>query len=163
MLAAGAGLNAVRHSTETHGTGTPLGDSIEVGALMHAFGSEQLQTFGAKSSRFGHTEAAAGSVGLLKLLASLQTAYMVPNLHFSISNPKLGIESFPVLLPSQVLTHFDMLSDRAHDIPASVHVYGMSGNQCAFCVGYLPALCNSCTFRASCCVLQPGHVRMVVK
>ena len=57
---AGKGTGLSRCATEAHGTGTLLGDAIEIGALMTVFGAEDHQVFGAKSSRFGHTEAAAG-------------------------------------------------------------------------------------------------------
>ena len=113
MVAAGSSLSMWRHSTETHGTGTPLGDAIEVGAILQTFSNERLRTLGAKSSRFGHTEGAAGLVGLLKLLASLQAAYMAPNLHFKTCNPKLGVEGLSTLMPSQTTKHFETSSNQA--------------------------------------------------
>ena len=55
---------------EMHGTGTKLGDPIEVTALSEVFGSHRVILGGAKS-QVGHTEAAAGLVGLVKLVLCL--------------------------------------------------------------------------------------------
>ena len=73
-----AGGSTLRHLSETHGTGTALGDPIEVGALGVVFGSRNdsggCMVLGALKSRLGHTEGAAGVMGLLKAVQVLCNA-----------------------------------------------------------------------------------------
>lgn len=84
---------------ETHGTGTRIGDPIEINALGQVYG---LQDFGNRKvgigsvkSNFGHLLAAAGGAGLAKLLLSLKHGQMAPNLHLQTLNPLLQLEETP--------------------------------------------------------------------
>ncbi|EMI54522.1 type I polyketide synthase [Rhodopirellula sallentina] len=70
---------------ETHGTGTPLGDPIEVDALRQVFGpsrepSRPLQ-IGSVKTNVGHLEGAAGIAGMIKVILSLKNNYLPPHLH----------------------------------------------------------------------------------
>ncbi|CAE8693891.1 unnamed protein product, partial [Polarella glacialis] len=73
------------HMLETHGTGTALGDPIEVGALQAALGGAGRRAgglaLGALKSNIGHLEGGAGLAGLLKLTAELRDSAVAPNLH----------------------------------------------------------------------------------
>ncbi|KAK9829172.1 hypothetical protein WJX72_004291 [[Myrmecia] bisecta] len=72
-----------------HGTGTPLGDPIEMGALGSALGSGQQQRLAIGSSKacFGHTEGTAGVTGVLLAVKTLQQASAAPILHLRNVNP----------------------------------------------------------------------------
>ncbi|HEX4036861.1 MAG TPA: type I polyketide synthase [Acidobacteriaceae bacterium] len=81
---------------ETHGTGTALGDPIEVEALAAALGEPQEGTpqcvLGAVKSNFGHLEAAAGITGLIKAALALHYEQIPANLHFKKLNPHISLE-----------------------------------------------------------------------
>ncbi len=69
---------------ETHGTGTALGDPIEITGLQKAFGKELPQQsipIGSVKSNVGHLEAAAGMVALAKVLLQLKHRQLVPSIH----------------------------------------------------------------------------------
>lgn len=97
-----AGVNA-RDITlvETHGTGTALGDPIEVDGLTQAFrmnGGSDLRASCALSSvksNIGHLESAAGIAGLTKLVLQLHRRQRVPSLHADVLNPALDLENTP--------------------------------------------------------------------
>ncbi len=78
---------------ETHGTGTVLGDPIEIAALTQAFQkSTQKQGFcaiGSVKTNIGHLDAAAGIAGLLKTVLSLKHKLLLPSLHFEQPNPQI--------------------------------------------------------------------------
>ncbi len=93
---------------ECHGTGTPLGDPIEIAALKKAFGAgwtsadrEKKITLGSIKSNIGHTDAAAGAAGLIKMLLSLKHGTKPPSLDFSKPNPALGIEESPFAIQQE--------------------------------------------------------------
>lgn len=84
---------------EAHGTGTRIGDPIEVNALgqvyrIEDFGDRKVG-IGSVKSNFGHLLAAAGGVGLAKLLLSLRHGRMVPSLNLETLNPLLRLEETP--------------------------------------------------------------------
>ncbi|MFF9778180.1 amino acid adenylation domain-containing protein [Streptomyces sp. NPDC013978] len=80
---------------EAHGTGTELGDPVELRALALVF--EDADTHGplrvgSVKSNIGHAEAAAGIAGLTKTILQLRHARLVPTLHAERPNPKLGLD-----------------------------------------------------------------------
>jgi len=84
---------------EAHGTGTKLGDPIEVAALTEVFQQHTDQTnycaLGSVKSNIGHTSAAAGVVGLMKLLLCLTHKKLVPSLHYQASNEHIDFAHSP--------------------------------------------------------------------
>ena len=78
---------------ETHGTGTQLGDSIEVAALAENYASEGGRTaplsLGALKTNIGHLDTAAGVAGLIKTALCLRERTLVPTLHFRVPNPQI--------------------------------------------------------------------------
>ena len=77
---------------ETHGTATPLGDPIEVAALMDAYGGDPKAgpcLLGSVKSNFGHMETAAGVAGLIKVALMLKHRQFVPSLGFEKPNPHI--------------------------------------------------------------------------
>ncbi|MBC7953238.1 MAG: SDR family NAD(P)-dependent oxidoreductase [Rhodospirillaceae bacterium] len=76
---------------ETHGTGTALGDPVEVDALLDVFdGRDRPLPLGAVKSSIGHLEAAAGIAGLIKLVLTVRAGRLPANLHFQKSNPHIN-------------------------------------------------------------------------
>ncbi len=84
---------------ETHGTGTKVGDPIEVKALTRAFReSTQGKTYcaiGSLKSNIGHLDAAAGVGGLIKTVLALTHREIPPSLHFRKPNPLIEFENSP--------------------------------------------------------------------
>jgi acyl transferase domain-containing protein/acyl carrier protein len=79
---------------ETHGTGTPLGDPIEIEALKAVLGPPQEGrecVLGSVKANIGHTEAAAGIAGLIKLVLAMQHEMIPPRLHFHTLNPHINL------------------------------------------------------------------------
>ncbi len=85
---------------EAHGTGTALGDPIEIAGLTQAFraGGAQGNGFcaiGSLKTNIGHLDAAAGVAGLIKATLALHTKTLPASLNFEAPNPKLDIEHTP--------------------------------------------------------------------
>jgi amino acid adenylation domain-containing protein len=84
---------------EAHGSGTPIGDPIEVQALTRAFRATSRRTgycaLGSVKTNIGHTDAAAGVAGLIKAVQSLKHRQIPPSLHFETPNPALGLAESP--------------------------------------------------------------------
>ena len=100
---------------EAHGTGTRIGDPIEVNALGQVYRIEDFTDrkvgIGSVKSNFGHLLAAAGGVGLAKLLLSLQHGRMVPNLNLRTINPLLQLEETPFEVVTE-LQSWDRIDDQ---------------------------------------------------
>ncbi len=90
---------------EAHGTGTKLGDPIEVMAAAQVLGvgrsADQPLLIGSLKSAIGHLEAAAGIAGLIKTVLSIQHGVIPAQLHFETPNPHIPWENLPV----RVVTH----------------------------------------------------------
>ena len=89
---------------EAHGTGTILGDPIEVQALGEAYGEghskENPLCIGSVKTNLGHLEAAAGVAGLMKLVLTLQNAEIPPHLHLKKLSPHIAWEEIPISVPA---------------------------------------------------------------
>lgn len=112
---------------ETHGTATPLGDPIEVGALKSVFGRRQVSEpllIGSVKTNFGHLNAAAGMAGLIKVVLMLEHELVAPNLHFQSPSPRIPWEGFNVRVPTKPLP-WPRRADRARI--AGVSSFGLSG------------------------------------
>ncbi|RMF24567.1 MAG: acyltransferase domain-containing protein, partial [Cyanobacteria bacterium J083] len=89
---------------ETHGTGTSLGDPIEVNSLKAVFANSQRDNcyLGAVKTNIGHLEAAAGIAGLIKAILCLQNQQIVPNLHFSQLNSYIDLQATGLKIPTKL-------------------------------------------------------------
>jgi acyl transferase domain-containing protein/SAM-dependent methyltransferase/acyl carrier protein len=89
---------------EAHGTGTSLGDPIEMEALIEVFRSRSPHagkvSVGSIKTNFGHTEAASGIAGLLKLVVSLQHQAIPASLHFKTPSPFIPWSDIPFSVPT---------------------------------------------------------------
>ncbi|HTZ16274.1 MAG TPA: type I polyketide synthase, partial [Mycobacterium sp.] len=85
---------------EAHGTGTSLGDPIEVQAAAAVYGagrdSNRPLLIGSAKTNIGHLESAAGIAGLIKVVLSLQHEVLPQNLHFENPSPNIPWASLPV-------------------------------------------------------------------
>jgi acyl transferase domain-containing protein/acyl carrier protein len=84
---------------EAHGTGTPLGDPIEITALTQAFRTSTEKTgfcaLGTVKTNIGHLDTAAGVAGLIKTVLALQHKLLPPSLHFDQPNPQIDFAHSP--------------------------------------------------------------------
>nr|ATX68126.1 malonyl CoA-acyl carrier protein transacylase [Nostoc sp. UHCC 0450] len=87
---------------EAHGTGTELGDPIEITGLTQAFKKETADTgfcaIGSAKSNLGHLEAASGMAGLCKILLQLKHRQLVPSLHAGDLNPNIAFDKTPFVV-----------------------------------------------------------------
>ncbi|WP_261558473.1 type I polyketide synthase [Frankia tisae] len=82
---------------ETHGTGTPLGDAIEIAALTQAFDTDRRQfcRIGTLKPNIGHTDTASGVAGLIKILLAFRHETLPPSLNCAEPNPQIGFAATP--------------------------------------------------------------------
>ena len=84
---------------ETHGTGTKVGDPIEIKALTQAFRTYTQETnfcaIGSLKASIGHLDTAAGVAGLIKTVLALKHRQIAPSLHFHKPNPLIDFASSP--------------------------------------------------------------------
>ena len=111
---------------ECHGTGTPLGDPIEVDSLLAVYGeraSESPLALGSVKTNFGHLESAAGICGVIKALLVLQHREIPPHLHLRQLNPRIDLAGRPVVIPTQRTEWFTQPGPRL----AAVSAFGFVG------------------------------------
>ncbi len=90
---------------ETHGTGTVLGDPIEVAALASALGRRadgEVCRIGSVKANMGHLEAAAGIAGLIKAVLALQFAELYPQPNLRRINPRIDLEGAGLEVPTEL-------------------------------------------------------------
>lgn len=91
---------------ETHGTGTSLGDPIEVAALTQAFRTQTAAknycAIGSLKTNIGHTDAAAGVAGLIKTVLALEHKQLPPSLNFSHPNPNIDFAGSPFFVNTKL-------------------------------------------------------------
>lgn len=84
---------------EAHGTGTALGDPVEITALTQAFRARTSKNsfcaIGSVKSNLGHLDTAAGVAGVIKTVLALQHGAIPPSLHFEKPNPKIDFANSP--------------------------------------------------------------------
>lgn len=110
---------------EAHGTGTPLGDPIEVRAALESYASERRKApllVGSAKSVVGHLEAAAGVAGLIKAVLSLRHAQVPPNVHLTKLNSRITADVSSVRFPT-VLEPWPDTAVRA----AGISSFGFNG------------------------------------
>jgi phthiocerol/phenolphthiocerol synthesis type-I polyketide synthase E len=91
---------------EAHGSGTDLGDVIEIAALTKAFRAHTDRagfcTVGAVKTNLGHLDAAAGIAGLIKTVLALEHGEIPPTVHFDTPNPRLNLEGSPFVVRGEL-------------------------------------------------------------
>jgi polyketide synthase PksN len=118
---------------EAHGTGTKLGDPIEISALSQVFGRNTEDRgfcrIGSVKSNIGHCEGAAGISGLSKVLLQMKYRKIVPSIHSSTLNPNIDFESTPFVV-NQELKEWNRPVIDGHEIPriAGISSFGAGGS-----------------------------------
>ena len=91
---------------ETHGSGTDLGDTIEIAALTRAYKQVTDRTgfcaLGAVKAAIGHTDAAAGAAGLIKTVLALEAKEIPPTPNFEAPNERLDFTDSPFFVSSKL-------------------------------------------------------------
>jgi acyl transferase domain-containing protein len=91
---------------ETHGTGTVLGDPIEISALAKAFRSGTTANhscaLGSVKTNIGHLDSAAGVAGLIKTVQALKHRQLPPSLHFESPNPNIDLSGRPFYVNTEL-------------------------------------------------------------
>ncbi|WP_329114858.1 polyketide synthase [Streptomyces sp. NBC_01353] len=91
---------------EAHGTGTQLGDLIELEALHAVLGEpadRRPVALGSVKTNIGHLEPAAGIAGLIKTILALQAAHIPPSLNFSTPNKSFDFDASPLFVADRLL------------------------------------------------------------
>jgi len=122
---------------EAHGTGTPLGDPIEIGALSTVFKGRTAPLYvGSVKTNLGHLEMAAGVVGLMKLALALQHGVIPPHLHLQTPNPHIDWTTSPVQVPT-VVTPWPRPADGGERM-GGISSFGFSGTNAHIVVAEAP-------------------------
>ncbi|UXI65992.1 SDR family NAD(P)-dependent oxidoreductase [Tahibacter amnicola] len=127
---------------ETHGTGTKLGDPIELEALSTVFkehgGSKNACALGAIKTNLGHTSGAAGVAGVHKVLLSLRNGALAPNVNLRQENALFDFAGSPFYVSR---TRHDWPSVAGRRRRAAVSAFGFSGTNAHVVIEeYVPAL-----------------------
>lgn len=87
---------------EAHGTGTKLGDPIEIDGLKHVFtATEKHCALGSVKANMGHLDAAAGVAGFIKAILVLYHREYCPQINFNDLNPAINLEDSPFYIPKE--------------------------------------------------------------
>lgn len=91
---------------ETHGTGTPVGDPIEIAALTQAFrdqtNKQQFCALGSVKTNIGHLDTAAGVASLIKTIQALKHRQLPPSLHYRAPNPMIDFAASPFYVNAEL-------------------------------------------------------------
>nr|WP_275440470.1 beta-ketoacyl synthase N-terminal-like domain-containing protein [Vibrio sp. Of7-15] len=116
---------------EAHGTGTRLGDPIEVSGIKEAFTSDtsrkQFCAIGSVKTNVGHLDNAAGLSGLSKVVLSLKNKQLPASLFFDKPNTSIGFEQTPTYVNDR-LTNWEVAEGKPRI--AGINSFGLSGTNC---------------------------------
>ncbi len=128
---------------EAHGTGTPLGDPIEFGALADVFGKREANVpalnVGSVKANLGHLEAAAGLAGLLKMVCCLEHGSIPRQLHLTKLNPHLPQGDARIVVPTEQVPWPTQYATRV----GGVSSFGFSGTNAHVILEQAPVLVPS--------------------
>jgi polyketide synthase PksN len=114
---------------EAHGTGTSLGDPIEIAGLTKVFNStednDQFCVIGSVKSNIGHAESAAGIAGLTKILLQFKYQQLAPSLHSKTLNHRIDFEQTPFRV-QQKLEYWESADNLARI--AGISSFGAGGS-----------------------------------
>jgi acyl transferase domain-containing protein/thioesterase domain-containing protein/acyl carrier protein/SAM-dependent methyltransferase len=121
---------------EAHGTGTALGDPIEISGLIKAFGNcngeRQFCSLGSIKSNMGHLESAAGIAAFTKVLLQLKHKQLAPSLHSEQINSKINLDESPFYLQHELTPwRSPVINENGHESKyprrAGISAFGAGG------------------------------------
>lgn len=126
-----AGINPETISfIEAHGTGTKLGDPIEIEGISMAFEKytrrKQFCAIGSVKSNMGHPDHAAGILGLVKAVMAIEHREIPPTLHFKKPNRKIDFTGSPVYVNDRLVKW----KEEAYPMRCGISSFGLSGTNC---------------------------------
>ncbi|MBP0011794.1 MAG: SDR family NAD(P)-dependent oxidoreductase [Roseofilum sp. SBFL] len=132
---------------EAHGTGTPLGDPIEIAAATRAFRRHTEKTnycaIGSVKTNLGHLDAAAGIAGLIKTILALDRQLIPPSINFTQPNPRIDFANSPFYVNDTLQEWTRNGSPRR----AGVSSFGIGGTNAHIILEEAPTLTPSSTSR----------------
>ncbi|NJK64638.1 MAG: type I polyketide synthase, partial [Synechococcaceae cyanobacterium SM2_3_1] len=139
---------------EAHGTGTSLGDPIEVRALGQVLGAGHSETdpllLGSVKTNLGHLESAAGVAGVIKVILALQQEKIPAHLHFQEPNPYINWADLPVKVTQEATPWPQREQIRA----AGISSFGASGTNAHVILAEAPTFVSQATHE----VERPLHL-----
>jgi acyl transferase domain-containing protein/SAM-dependent methyltransferase len=152
LAAAGVAPHEVGY-LEAHGTGTSLGDPIEVRAACAVLCKDRPPEFplaiGSVKTNIGHLEAAAGVAGLLKVVLALQKRQIPPHLHLQEKSPYIDWSSLPIVVPTTLTPWLPVNGRRI----AGLSSFGFCGTNAHFILEESPEM-----IRQRAAIERPVHL-----
>lgn len=115
---------------ETHGTGTKLGDPIEIDGIKRAFNRytkrKQFCAVSSLKTNIGHLDNVSGIAGLIKAVFALKEKKLPPNIHFNYPNKKIDFEDSPVYVNNKLRNW----NKESYPRRCGVSAFGLSGTNC---------------------------------
>lgn len=114
---------------ESHGTGTKLGDPIEISGIQRAFkkytDKKQFCAIGSVKANVGHLDCCSGIASMMKVILALKNKKLPPSINFKTPNSKISFEESPVYVN-------DRFTDWKSDYPlrCGISSFGLSGTNC---------------------------------
>ena len=125
---------------EAHGTGTSVGDPIEINAVSRVYGKDRKPgrplLVGSVKTNVGHLESAAGIAGLIKAVLVMQRGVIPKHLHFNDPNPSVEWHGLPLQVTSSMM---DLPARDGRPRVAGVNSFGISGTNAHIVLEEYPA------------------------
>ena len=125
---------------EAHGTGTSLGDPIEIQAITEVFAEDRSCArpllIGSAKANIGHLEAASGIAGVIKVVLSIQNKMIPPHPNLKEVNPRIHLDRIPAVIP----TTPTVWSPDNGRLIAGVSSFGFSGTNAHVIIAQPPDL-----------------------
>jgi acyl transferase domain-containing protein/acyl carrier protein len=145
---------------EAHGTGTPVGDTVELTALGQVFGARPADwpcLVGSVKTNLGHTEAAAGIAGLIKVALAMRHRQWPASLHFEAAKPGIVLAELGLEIP-RALTAW---TERAAPVLAGVSSFGLTGTNAHVVVESPPEPPEVPAAQADSAPVEPGEPQLL--
>jgi len=144
---------------ETHGTGTELGDPIEIEALKQAFHTKKRNycAIGSVKTNIGHLDAAAGVASFIKTVLSIKNRTLPPILHFEIPNPAIDFENSPFYVNTNLI---EWKNDN-YPLRAGVNSLGIGGTNAHIIIEEAPQKSNAVPASAAEKLLRPYQLVLI--
>lgn len=125
---------------EAHGTGTLLGDPIEIESLTQAFATPKKQfcVLGSVKGNIGHPDTAAGAVGLVKVALSFKNKYIPATANYQTPNPKIDLDNSPFVIKAEGTPWISC--DAKQVLRAGINSFGVGGTNVHMVLEQAPVL-----------------------